>query len=109
MLRSGPPEFVESRKIRAAELIPLTPNFSREVTPLQVISRFLWRVVILTILAAIGRHGFGKTFASLVVPAAFYCVFTGAFRREPLFGPSLTHFDEAATFAAIACSISRLA
>jgi hypothetical protein len=87
--------------------MPQTPDIPREITSLQVLGRFFWRVVILFILAAAGRHGFEKTFASLLMLAAIYCGFTAAFRREPLFGPSLTHFDEAAAFAVIAYLISR--
>lgn len=81
---------------------PHTPDIPQEVGSAQVIIRFLLRMVILCVFAALGRQGFGKTFASLLVLSALYCVFTAAIRREAPFAPMLTHFDEAAAYAALA-------
>jgi hypothetical protein len=81
---------------------PHTPDIPREIGTAQVIVRFLLRLVILCVFAALGKQGFGKTFASLLVLSALYCVFTAAFRREMPFGPVLTHLDEAAAYAALA-------
>lgn len=81
---------------------PYTPDISREIGTAQVIIRFLLRMVILCVFAALGRQGFGKTLASLLVLSALYCVFTAAIRREAPLAPVLTHFDEAAAYAALA-------
>jgi hypothetical protein len=58
-------------------------------------------LLILSIFAALGSQGFGKTLESLLVLAVFYCIFIAAIRREEPFGLVLTHFDEAAAYAVI--------
>jgi hypothetical protein len=82
---------------------PNIPDIPREVGSAQAIIRFLLRMVVLCVFAAIGKQGFGKTLASLLVLSALYCFFAAAIRREAPFGPALTHFDEAAAYAALAC------
>ena len=68
----------------------------------QALVRFFLRLVILSIFAALGSQGFGKTFESLLIFAVLYCIFVAAIRREEPFAPVLTHFDEAAAYAVIA-------
>jgi hypothetical protein len=68
----------------------------------QALTRFFLRLVILSIFAALGSQGFGKTLESLLVLAVFYCIFVAAIRREEPFAPVLTHFDEAVAYALIA-------
>ena len=68
----------------------------------QALTRFFLRLLILSIFAALGSQGFGKTLESLLVFAVFYCIFVAAIRREEPFTPMLTHFDEAAAYALIA-------
>ena len=77
---------------------PNTPQFGSA----QALTRFFLRLVILSIFAALGSQGFGKTLESLLVFAVFYCIFAAAIRREEPFAPVLTHFDEAAAYAVIA-------
>jgi hypothetical protein len=79
------------------------PDISHELVFVQVLIRFLLRMVILSVFAVVGSQGFGKTLESLLVLAAFYCITVAAIRREAPFGPVLTHFDEAAAYAVIAC------
>ena len=67
----------------------------------QALARFFLRLLILSIFAALGSQGFGKTLESLLVLAVFYCIPVAAIRREEPFGPVLTHFDEAAAYAVI--------
>jgi hypothetical protein len=86
--------------------MPNTPDIHRELSSVQVMIRFLFRMVILCMFAAIGRQGFGKTLASLLVLSAFYCVFSTAMRREAPFGRVLTHVDEAAAYAMLALLVS---
>ena len=68
----------------------------------QALTRFFLRLLILSIFAALGSQGFGKTLESLLVLAVFYCIFVAAIRREEPFAPVLTYFDEAAAYAVIA-------
>jgi len=68
----------------------------------QALTRFFLRLLILSIFAALGSQGFGKTLESLLVLAVFYCIFVAAIRCEEPFAPVLTHFDEAAAYAVIA-------
>lgn len=68
----------------------------------QTLTRFFLRLVILSVFATLGRQGFRKTLESLLILGALYCIFVAAVRREYLFGPLLTHFDEAAAYVVIA-------
>jgi hypothetical protein len=83
--------------------MPHTPDIFRDSESAQALTRFFLRLVILSIFAVLGSQGFGKTLESLLVLAVFYCVFVAAIRREEPFGPVLTHFDEGAAYAVIAC------
>ena len=38
-------------------------------------------------------------FAALLALSAVFCIVAGAMRREVIFGPALTHWDEAAVYA----------
>jgi hypothetical protein len=51
--------------------------------------------------ASFGGQGFGLTFAALVILSAVFCTVMAVMRREALFGPVLTHWDEAAACAAL--------
>jgi hypothetical protein len=82
--------------------MPHTPDISRYFGSAQALTRFFMRLVILSIFAALGSQGFGKTLEGLLAFAVFYCIFAAAVRREQPFGPALTHFDEAAAYAVIA-------
>ena len=46
-------------------------------------------------------HGFGKCFTALIVVCAMFCVPMALARREPVFGPTLTHWDECAAYVAL--------
>jgi hypothetical protein len=83
--------------------MPHTSDIPRDLGLAQPLTRFFLRLVIFSIFAVLGSQGFGKTLESLLVLAVFYCVFVAAIRREEPFGPVLTHFDEAAAYAVIAC------
>jgi hypothetical protein len=67
----------------------------------QVLVRFALRVILLSMFATFGTHGFGTALSTLLTLAAIFCAATGATRREAIFGPVLTHWDEAAAFAVI--------
>ena len=65
----------------------------------QVLVRILLRFILLIAFATLGSQGFGQTFAALLALSAVFCVVTGAIRREAIFGPTLTHWDEAMVYA----------
>ena len=83
--------------------MPHTPDIPRALASIHVLIRFLLRMLILSVLAALGSQGFAKALDSLLSLAMLYCVIIALIRRESPFGPALTHFDEAAAYAVIVC------
>ena len=82
------------------------PDGLRELAAsVQVVMRFCMRIVILGLFALASRQGFGRMLEGLLAFATFYCMVAATLRREV--GPSLTHFDEAAAYTAIACLAMR--
>jgi len=82
--------------------MPTIPHIPRELALAHALIRFTTRMLILGILAAVGSQGFARTLVIALAFAVLYCVFVATIRRESLFAPCLTHFDEAAAYAAIA-------
>jgi hypothetical protein len=74
------------------------PDIPHDLVSAQVLARFLLRIVILSICAALGRQGFGKTIEPLLTLATCYCIVVGGIRREAPLGHVLTHYDEAAGY-----------
>jgi hypothetical protein len=81
----------------------------RRLGSVQVLIRFLLRLIIVAAFAGMGRQGFVQTLAPLLVLTVIFCIIVAATRRERLFGRVLTHWDEAAGYAAMACSVRALA
>jgi len=79
-----------------------------EFNSLQVVARFVLRLLLVSTFATFGTRGFGTTFGTMLELLAVLCAVVGALRREALFGPVLTHWDEAATFAVIGLLVSAL-
>jgi hypothetical protein len=75
----------------------------------QVVFRFVLRLALLSMFATFGTQGFGKTFAALLGLSVIFCVVMGTMRREALFGPVLTHWDEAAAYAVLGGIVSAVA
>jgi hypothetical protein len=75
------------------------PDDSSELNSRQVLFRILFRLVLLIAFATFGSQGFGQTFNALLALSAVFCIVAGAMRREAIFGPTLTHWDEAAVYA----------
>jgi hypothetical protein len=69
----------------------------------QVLLRFLLRLVLVAAFASLSAQPFGTAFGALLGLSAIFCAVVGAMRREPVFAPVLTHWDEAAGYAVIAC------
>jgi hypothetical protein len=77
------------------------PTIPHQLNSSRVLFRFACRLVLLGTFATIGSQGFTAAFATLLVLSAIFCAVTGAMRREAIFGPVLTHWDEAAAYAVI--------
>lgn len=75
------------------------PAISPQLNSWQVLFRIVFRLVLLTSFATLGSQAFGKTFATLLALSGVFCIVAGAMRREAIFGPALTHWDEAAIYA----------
>lgn len=75
------------------------PVISRQPNSSQVLVRFAIRLTIVTAFASFSTHAFGIVFADLLVLSAIFCTLIGAMRRERIFSPVLTHWDEAAACA----------
>jgi hypothetical protein len=84
------------------------PTIPHQFNSSQVILRFVFRIVLLSAFAAFGTQGFGMMFAALLALSAIFCAVVGAMRREAMFGPVLTHWDEAAAYAVIGRLVSVL-
>lgn len=67
----------------------------------QVLLRFVFRLLLLCGVAAFGSPVFVTGFASLLLMSALFCAIMALMRREVIFGPVLTHWDEAAGYAVI--------
>ena len=67
------------------------------------------RLIILSVFAAIGPHGFKRTLLELLPLAVVFCALMAALRREALFAPVFTHWDEAAAYAVIGRLVAMLA
>jgi hypothetical protein len=77
------------------------PDISHTLSPARVIARFAVRVVLLVVFAAFGSVGFGRSLAVLLWMSIILCALAGLVRREPLFSPTLNHWDEAVAFGAL--------
>jgi hypothetical protein len=78
----------------------LTPT-QREFALAQVVARFLLRLLLLIFFGSFGGQGFAKTFATLLLLAAFVSACLALLKREAPLGPVLTHWDEAVVYAVL--------
>jgi len=77
------------------------PAIPYPLTSLRVLFRCGFRLAVLSVFANFATQGFGTTFSMLLAMSAIFCAIVGAMRREAIFGPVLTHWDEAATYATL--------
>lgn len=96
---SSPGELA-SENCEQATMAEPGPTFPYQLTSSQVLVRCGLRFILLSALATYG-DGFGATLATLLALSAVFCAMAGAMRREVIFGPVLTHWDEAAGYAAV--------
>jgi hypothetical protein len=66
----------------------------------QVLVRFLIRLTLVIAVASFGAQAFGALLSSLLALSGAFCAVMGFIRHEPIFGPVLTHWDEA-----VACAV----
>jgi hypothetical protein len=67
-----------------------------------VLVRFLLRLALLSGFGILGSLGFGASLSALATMAAIVCATVAAMRQEAIFGPVLTHWDEATACIVIA-------
>ncbi|RTL49517.1 MAG: hypothetical protein EKK40_14255 [Bradyrhizobiaceae bacterium] len=79
-----------------------------ETRSAQVIVRFTLRIVLLGVFASFGNAGFSASLAVLLGMTVMIATLAAAIRREEIFSPVLTHWDEAAAYSALYC-LTRLA
>ena len=84
------------------------PTIPHQFNSSQVLLRFVFRLVLLSTFATFSTEGFGTVFAALLALSAIFCAVVGAMRREAMFGPMLTHWDEAAAYAVLGHLVSAL-
>ena len=85
------------------------PTIPYQFSSSQVLFRFVFRLILLSIFATIGTQGYAAAFVALLALSAIFCTVVGAMRREAMFGPVLTHWDEAAAYAVIGRLVSAFA
>jgi hypothetical protein len=84
------------------------PNLSQQLRSTQVIARFGLRMIILTLFAAFGSIGFGRSLVALLWMSTILSAVVGAMKREPPLDRALNHWDEMAAYAALCCLVSGL-
>jgi len=100
--RASEAASVRIRQVICEEIVMKPePTISHQLSSSQVFLRFVVRLAILSTFAIFGTQGFGTTFATVLAFSAIFCAVVGAVRCEPMFGPVLTHWDEAAAYAVI--------
>jgi hypothetical protein len=84
------------------------PANRRELSSSQVVVRFALRLALLSTFA-VGHAGYAGTLAGFLLLSAVCCAAVGAARREAVFGPVLTHWDEAAVYGLVGCAAAAFA
>lgn len=72
---------------------------------LYVISRFGLRMLVLCILSAFARVGFGHSLAALLLLSVIVCIVTAIMRGERPLDGTLTNWDEAAAYGLL-CALT---
>ena len=75
---------------------------------IQVPVRYALRLALLATAALLGQQTYADCLTGLLILSAAFCVGVAELRREPLFSPELTHWDEAAGYG-IALALVSLA
>ncbi|MGP0092444.1 MAG: hypothetical protein ACLPKB_21165 [Xanthobacteraceae bacterium] len=81
------------------------PTVPYDMITAQAVARFALRLALLSLFALLSPD-FARALASLLSLSAVYCGAVALVRGEDLVPPVLTHWDEAAAYAAIALLIA---
>jgi hypothetical protein len=85
------------------------PTSAPEHGSIQTVFRFLLRGALLVVIAGVSNQSFGLAFSKLLLLVGVFCAVVAALKQEPLFGPALTHWDEAAVFVILGRLVFALA
>jgi hypothetical protein len=88
--------------------MPQLSDIPREFKNIQVMIRFILRIVILCVFAKFGNIGFARSLVALLWMSAAMSVAVAAIRRESIFDSVLTYWDEAAGYGSLCCVASAL-
>jgi hypothetical protein len=66
-----------------------------------VLVRFGVRLILVVTVASFSTQAFGAMLPALLVLSGIFCAVMGLLRHESIFGPVLTHWDEAAACAVL--------
>jgi hypothetical protein len=72
---------------------------------LYVITRFVLRMLVVCVLSAFARIGFGRSLAALLLLCVIVCIVTAIMRRERPLDGTLTNWDEAAIYGLL-CALT---
>lgn len=81
------------------------PTVPYDMITAQAVARFVLRLALLSLFALLSPD-FARALASLLSLSAVYCGAVALMRGEALLPPVLTHWDEAAAYAAMALLIA---
>jgi hypothetical protein len=84
-------------------------NLPESLKSIQVVVRFLLRMVILVIFAMFAGTSFAGGMVALLWMSAILCAVTAAMRRELPFRADLNHWDEMTGYVALCSLASRFA
>jgi hypothetical protein len=70
-----------------------------------VIMRFALRMLVLCVLSAFAKIGFGRSLAALLLLSVIVCIVTAIMRGERPMGGTLTNWDEAAVYGLL-CALT---
>jgi hypothetical protein len=72
---------------------------------LYVITRFVLRMLVVCLLSAFARIGFGRSLAALLLLSVIICIVTAIMRGERPLEGTLTNWDEAAVYGLL-CALT---
>ena len=75
----------------------------------RVLFRFGLRLIVLLAFASFGQNGFPRALLALLLMSVGMCAAWAMMRREPLFGPGLSNWDEAAAYGCLALLTAMIA
>jgi hypothetical protein len=84
-------------------------NLPESLKSIQVVVRFMLRIVILLAFALLGGTSFAQNMVALLWMSALLCAVVATMRRELPFRTDLNHWDEMTTYLALCCLASRFA